>query len=423
MHKCTNCGTEFPTWNRICRFCKKEMTLEKVMLLPNFHKDIHLEEHHTERLPSGFNIFDKVFNGGFLKRYVYFIYAEKGAGKTTFLLQVCFHLKSIFNQVIYFCFDDSRDGINKKCCQYELSGVPPVFIFNIKNFTDLEASINSIKPDLVVIDSLQSMVNYNTQILNTTLNNLKTLSLKYNFSLVLIGEQRKDKSSYLGPSSLGHIVDVLIKLEASRNGELIISTPEKNRDTDDRVSRCFYKRTPKGLVQILESETGIWKRHSNNEKMGLAAFISENGKEYIADEITAAEIPDTIKPMLKIAGMNSDKSKGILAVLQNQFLEISSDYILRANYFTRLSNSAELACYVSILSLVFNKPIAVNTVFIAGVDNQGFLFLVDGMENYVERAKALGYERIIGPKANHPVQSIWEEAETLKEVWEKINES
>jgi len=316
----------------------------------------------------------------------------------------------------------SQDSIKKKCDQYELTNSQPVFYYDFKSITELETTVINIKPDFVVIDSLQSMEKYYNRTLNVTMNTLKTLSHKYNFALVVIGELRKDKISYLGSASIGHIADVLIRIEESRNDEIILSTPEKNRDTDDKTSRCFFRRTYKGLVEILESETGMWRRHSSNEKMGLVTFISENTVDHIADEITAAEIPDTKKPSLKIVGMNSDKAKGILAVLQNNFIEICSEYILRANYSTKLSISADLACFISVLSLLFKKPIPVDTVFIGGVDHQGFLLPVEGMVRRVKRAKALGYERIIGPKANQSVHAIWEEAETLKEVWKKMYE-
>jgi predicted ATP-dependent serine protease len=70
--------------------------------------------------------------------------------------------------------------------------------------------------------------------------------------------------------------------------------------------------------------------------------------------------------------------------------------------------------------VLLNKPVPVDTVFIGGIDNRGYLITVDEMERRVKRAKALGYKHIIGPKVIGSQTLIWEETENLEGIREML---
>jgi DNA repair protein RadA/Sms len=394
------------------------MSLEKKPLAIDTMKAGELTSQELVRLPSGFPFFDKLFKG-FLPTFLYFIHALKGAGKTTFLLQVCAYLVSLGKFVIFFSFDESPEGIKKKCLHYKLNNNLPRFIFENSPGV-IERTISEYHPDFVTIDSLQSLVEYEAKDIVGVLYHLRKIAQKQKFALVVVGEERKDRTDYLGSASIGHIADVLIKMTLGLDDEVIISTPNKNRDTDDRTNRCFFRRTPSGLIEIQESETGYLPRHSEKTVVGLAAFVAKEGHEFFVDEITAA-LMDIRKSSLTIAGMSQAKAKSLLAVLRGTFSFINGEITLRANRTEKLSLDAELACTVATLSLLYKKPVAVDTAFIGGVDNRGNLLPVDGMERRVKRAEALGYKRIIGPRANGSQTVSWEVMETMEDVWKALS--
>jgi DNA repair protein RadA/Sms len=209
-------------------------------------------------------------------------------------------------------------------------------------------------------------------------------------------------------------------MTVGQDGEAVISTPNKNRDTDDRTSRCFFRRTPAGLVEIPESETGYLPRHREKEVIGLAAFVVRDGNDYFVDEMTAVMDQSGGKAILTIAGITHAKARSLLMVLGDNFTLPGAEFALRANRTEKNLGDAELACMMAVLSLAFQKPVPVDTVFIGGVDNRGCLLPVEGMEQRVKRAEALGYKRIIGPGTNGSLAAIWEEAETLKGVWKAL---
>ncbi|MDR2384592.1 MAG: hypothetical protein LBD80_02855 [Tannerella sp.] len=366
-------------------------------------------------LPSGFPFFDLIFFGGFLQSFVYFIHAEKGAGKTTFLLQVGAFLVSIGKSVVFFSFDEDVEGTKKKCLQYGLTTKQPVFIFENRPSV-VEHTIGKYKPDFVVVDSLQSFVQYEAGEIAKVLSHLKKEAQTQKYALVVIGEERKDRKGYLGSTNIGHIVDVLVEMKKGPDDEVIISTPQKNRDTDDRTSRCFFRRTPSGLIEIQESETGYLPRHREKAIIGLAAFVTQENTVFFVDEITAAIDRNTKKTSLTIAGIGQARAKNLLAVLQDSFASINAGITLRANRTEKLTSDAELACMVAALSLLLEKPLPIETVFVGGVDNLGCLLPSYGMEQRVKRAKALGYKKIIGPKAIGSQIVMWEEYETLDDV-------
>jgi DNA repair protein RadA/Sms len=249
---------------------------------------------------------------------------------------------------------------------------------------------------------------------------IKKLAQKFKFALVVIGEERKDRTAYLGPASIGHIVDVIVKMKKGLDGEVVISSSEKNRDTGDETSRCFFRRTSKGFVEMREAETGYLPRHSEEEIIGFAPFVTRNDDGFFVDEITAVTDRVAINNSLTIVGISFAKAKSLLSVLYDVFNVDDISLVLRANRTEKNLGDAELACMIAALSLILKKPIPVGVVFIGDVDNRGYLIPVEGMEQRVKRAKALGYKRIIGPKANGLQEVTWEEAEAVEGVWKAL---
>jgi len=419
MYNCIICKKATPKWSRECPVCSAEHTLEKQHQLPSNSIIEEKTSQIREHLPTGFKIFDFIFGGGFLLGFVYLIHAMRGAGKTTFLLQVCAFLVSLGKSVIFFSFDESEHGIKDKCNKYKLKHLP-IFICE-NNPGVIDRVLLEHNPDFVVVDSLQSLTKYNNDAIVGTLYRLRKEAQKQGFALVIIGEERKDGLDYLGSTSIGHIVDVLVTMIMGLDEEIIISTPKKNRDTDDKTSRCFFRRTPYGLVEILENQTGYRSRHKENSIVGLAAFITKEGIEFTADEITVVTVnTGNEKSSLIITGMSSSKSKNLLALLESNSIINNVSFAIRANRSEKLHNDAELACLMAIKSKALGKSIPIDTVFIGGVDNRGYILPVEGMERRVRRAEALGYKRIIGPRANGTQIACWEEADTIEEILQRL---
>lgn len=416
MFYCKSCGRESPVWKRFCPECNAEKTLEKKPLAFDSKNKEKITRPDLIHLPSGFPIFDSIFAGGFLRGFLYFLHAESGAGKTTFLLKVCSYLVSLGLKVLYFSFDEGINGMKKKCQQYLLTKNMPIFIFE-NNLQVVTGALHEYQPDLVVLDSLQRFAKYDDKNVVSALENLQKKTQRNHFAFIVVGEEQREGNDYLGSAHIGHIVDVQIQLVKEINDEVVISTPKKNRDTDDRSSRCFFRRTPTGLIEIKEEETGYLSRHNEREIVGLATFVAKKGNDFFVDEITAAIIDrNAKKASLIIAGMNNIKAKNLLAVIDKIFELSKVEIVLRSNSIEKLGIDSELACVMAVLSILLRQPIPVHTAFIGSVDNTCHLLPVMGMEQRVKRAKGLGYKRIIGSKAIGSQTAVWEEFDTLESL-------
>ena len=160
MFQCRECKKNFPKWSRVCPVCSSEKSLEKQPMLPNAEKTERIAGPELEHLASGFPIFDRVFAGGFLRAFVYFIHASRGSGKTTFFLQICTFLVRLGKKVVFFSFDESLEGIRKKCLQYKLGQHLPHFVSENSPGV-IERTLLEYRPDFVVVDSLQTLAEYN----------------------------------------------------------------------------------------------------------------------------------------------------------------------------------------------------------------------------------------------------------------------
>lgn len=415
MFICNKCKKMAPKWSRNCPVCSAEHTLEKqLQLTSNDIIEYQLKSSH-ERLLTGFELFNIFF--GFILGFTYFLHAMRGAGKTTFLLQIFNFLVSLGKQVVFFSFDEGEKGIREKCIKYSLSH-SPIFVYE-NDPGVIERMLLEHGPTLVVIDSLQSLVKYDNEAVVAALYRLRKEAQRQEFVLIVIGEERKDGYDYLGSTSIAHIADVIFEMQVGVDDEIVISTAKKNRDTDEKISRCFFRKTQIGLMEISENQIGYRTRHNEKEIIGLAAFIGREGYDFIADEITAAMDTSSKKASLIITGMSNAKAKNLFVVLE-KFLVGEASLVLRANRTQKLNNDAELACLVVVLSKILLKPIPVDTIFIGGVDNRCYLLTVEGMEGRVKRAEALGYKRIIGPRANSTQIACWEEFVTLEAVWKNL---
>jgi DNA repair protein RadA/Sms len=179
MFYCKKCGGTSPFWKKYCPVCSRERTLEKRLSLTDnsIDENLNLNEENLdlselEHLPSGFPIFDRIFDGGFLLTFVYYIWAARGAGKTSFLLQVCSYLESIGKKAVFFSFDESQKSIQKKYVKYGLEKHLSHFVFE-NNPGVIERTLSEFSPDFVVVDSLQSLVRYNNEMSVPTLDRLK----------------------------------------------------------------------------------------------------------------------------------------------------------------------------------------------------------------------------------------------------------
>ena len=203
-------------------------------------------------------------------------------------------------------------------------------------------------------------------------------------------EYNKD-NSFSGPQALAHYTDVKIDGERGRNDEVIFSTSTKNRLGPTGL-RAVFRMTEKGLCEKEEPETGYILRHLLPVTIGLAPFVTPTKHGLTVDEITVAKSQNA---KLILVGGAGSHAAFIAKIIQDQFPDFQTTFIVNANFTDKIGKAAELAIAIALLSAFYQKPIPRDIAFASSLDAFGRLLPLPDMGPSVKRANDQGYTRVI----------------------------
>ena len=244
---CSNCGYESIKWNGQCPSCGEWNTLEesyrkeiknsnKSLNLSGYSKPILLssiENEEDERYSTKINEFDRVLGGGIVKGSIVLLGGDPGIGKSTILLQMCNNLAKT-KKVLYVSGEESRHQLKIRANRLGVN-CDKLFVMAETNIEFVTQEINNQKPDLVIIDSIQTM-NYPdnsssigsiSQVKECT-NLLMATAKSLDIPIIIVGHVNKD-GGIAGPKVLEHIVDSVLYFEGDKQLSYRILRGIKNR--------------------------------------------------------------------------------------------------------------------------------------------------------------------------------------------------
>ena len=265
---CSECGYESLKWNGQCPACgewntfseeikdtSKQTTMsyqksgvyEKPILLNQIKND------DESRYKTGLNELDRVLGGGIVKGSVILLGGDPGIGKSTMLLQVCENLGESL-KVLYVSGEESKRQLKLRAARLNVNSEN----LYIMTETDIESILEEIRqnsPDLVVIDSIQTMNHREltsstgsvTQVKECT-NLLMRLAKELEIPIIIVGHVNKD-GGIAGPKVLEHIVDAVLYFEGDKQMSYRILRGIKNRyGSTNEIGVFSMNRT--GLVEV-----------------------------------------------------------------------------------------------------------------------------------------------------------------------------
>jgi len=170
IFSCTDCGGQVPKWQGQCPHCDAWNTLvESVAEVAASGKNrfnttaaggkvqmlADVEAAEVPRTPTGIVEFDRVLGGGLVQGAVVLIGGDPGIGKSTLLLQTLAHL-SAQKKVLYVSGEESTQQIALRAKRLMLDARGMHLLAEIQ-FEKIQAVIAQQKPDVVVIDSIQTI--------------------------------------------------------------------------------------------------------------------------------------------------------------------------------------------------------------------------------------------------------------------------
>ncbi len=366
-----------------------------------------------KRSLSGFKNLDAVLGGGLVQGSVILLAGEPGIGKSTLLLQLG-HNMAKNNSLLYISAEESIKQIALRAKRLSINNAN-LKIKSLENLEEILALINTLNPDTVIIDSIQTI--YNPSILSSpgTINQVRessNLIIRFakakNITVILVGHVTKD-GYVAGPKVLEHSVDVVLQFENYNLNNLRVIKSIKNRfgPTSDLV---MFNMETTGLSEVLSpSKYLLEHRISDNEKISLpiGSIITVTGKgnNSMLMEVQALAT-QTFYPNPKrvVNGFDYNRMLQIIAVLEKQLNLNLSKFDIYVNIVGGLDindTSGDVGVALSIISSYLNKAISPMALAIGEIGLTGEIRSIGFPDKILKEASALGLSQAIIPRVKN----------------------
>ena len=415
---CQNCGAQHSKWLGQCSSCKEWNTLVEEVIKKSSKVNLGLNSVQLKSKAQLVNEIDfekdprllvedkelnRVLGGGIVPGSLVLIGGEPGIGKSTLLLQISLEIK---NKVLYITGEESQQQIRRRANRIN-NDSNQCYVLNETNVETIISQINTIKPELVIIDSIQTL---QTDIIDSSPGSVSQIkesasqflnySKKTNLPIFLVGHITKD-GGIAGPKILEHMVDVVLQFEGDRNNIYRILRAKKNR-FGSTAEIGIYEMLNSGLRQVTNpSELLI----SNNKTplSGNAIASTMEGIRAILIEVQALVSSAVYgTPQRSTTGFNAKRLNMLLAVLEKRagFKLSSKDVFLNITGGIKIEDPAmDLAVVAAILSSNFNIPLQKRICFAAEIGLSGELRSVPKIDQRINEAEKLGFEILIVSEA------------------------
>lgn len=416
---CQNCGNESGKWMGQCPACKEwntfvEETISKgaggkvrkiETLEPS--KISEIETNGEERIKTGIQELDRVLGGGIVQGSLVLVGGDPGIGKSTLLLQVCQTLTTQKKSVLYISGEESLKQIKMRALRIG-QFTDDLLILCETNLEVASEVIKKLKPQVVVIDSIQTMYNENisaapgsvSQVRESTAL-LMQLAKGNGISIFIVGHVTKE-GVVAGPRVLEHMVDTVLYFEGDRHAAYRILRGVKNRFGSTNEIGVF-EMAEKGLVEVSNPSEYMLEGRPENAS-GSVVACSMEGTRPILIEIQALVCQTNFGlPRRTAVGTDYNRVNLLMAVLEKRFgLQLSScdAYVNIAGGIKMNEPAIDLAIVMAIVSSYQDKVIDEKTIVFGEVGLSGEVRSVSMAEQRVLEAKKLGFTRCIMPKVS-----------------------
>ena len=413
---CQNCGHEENKWLGQCPMCKEWNTFVEEKVSSTKTSDVKdrketqivtlssVSTEEDERMQTTIKELDRVLGGGIVPGSLVLVGGDPGIGKSTLLLQVCQKLSSMKKNVLYISGEESLKQIKLRANRMgEFSD--HLYLLCETNLDIIKGVIERQKPDMVVIDSIQTMYNEEvgsapgsvSQVREST-NILMQLAKGLNISTFIVGHVTKE-GTVAGPRVLEHMVDTVLYFEGDRHASYRILRGVKNRFGSTNEIGVFEMQKS-GLVEV-ENPSEYMLNGRPEHAAGSVVACAMEGTRPMLMEIQALVCKTNFgMPRRTSAGIDYNRVNLLMAVLEKRLglpLSEYDAYVNIAGGIKMNEPAADLGIVMAIISSYKNRPIPEETIIFGEVGLSGEVRAVTMPEQRVTEAKKLGFKTCIIP--------------------------
>ena len=414
---CQNCGYESVKWMGQCPGCQQWNTFveESVTEASSGKKQqrsrkqpVSLAEIQTEkeeRTATGIGELDRVLGGGIVGGSLLLVGGDPGIGKSTLLLQVCRLLSLAGKKVLYISGEESLRQIKLRA-QRLGSFNDNLLLLCETNLTDIREAAQKQKPEIMVIDSIQTMYNEDvssapgsvSQVREST-GMLLQIAKGMGISVFIVGHVTKD-GSVAGPRVLEHMVDTVLYFEGDRHVSYRILRSVKNRFGSTNEIGVFEMRGD-GLAEVRNPSEFMLSGKPQGASGSIVACSME-GTRPILIEVQALVCRSSFGiPRRTAAGTDFNRVNLLMAVLEKRGrmnLSECDAYVNIAGGIKMTEPAIDLAILLAIASSYRDIVIPDRVVAFGEVGLSGEVRAVSMAQQRVREAKKLGFETVILPR-------------------------
>lgn len=413
---CTACGAIHRKWSGRCDACEGWNTIIEEAALsagPGAPKTrgkaitlstLTADEPPPPRALSGMGEFDRVLGGGLVAASAILVGGDPGIGKSTLLLQLVAAFARRGLDCLYISGEEAAAQVRLRAQRLGLADAA-VRLGAETNLRDILTTLDEERPDLVIIDSIQTMwldsvdsAPGSVAQVRASAHELVTLAKRRGTSVVLVGHVTKE-GQIAGPRVVEHMVDCVLYFEGERGHQFRILRAVKNRFGPSGEIGVF-EMTGAGLAEVA-NPSALFLSERGQPAPGSVVFSGIEGTRPMLTEIQALVAPSPLSnPRRTVVGLDGGRLSTILAVLESRcgipftgldvFLNVAGG--MRVN-----EPAADLAVAAALLSAREDIALPADTVVFGEISLSGALRPVSQSENRLKEAQKLGFTTAILP--------------------------
>lgn len=419
VYVCSECGYESAKWIGRCNGCGAWNTmvediqvqsktaatslssLKRASALPLSE----ISESDEHRFVIGISELDRVLGGGIVKGSVVLLSGDPGIGKSTILLQICSALQNGLN-ILYVSGEESAIQIKMRAKRIGVNS-DNVSIMTETDVQSVCEYVMSEKPDLVMIDSIQTMqlselssspgsIVQVRECTNMLLRTGKSLDIP----IFIVGHVNKG-GDIAGPKVMEHIVDTVLYFEGDRNQSYRILRAIKNRFGSTNEIGVF-EMSDRGLREVENASAMMLSGRISNVSGGCITCVIEGTRPILAEVQGLVTTTGFGNPRRMTTGIDFNRLNLLLAVLEKRIGLYYSNLDVYLNIIggIRLDEpAADLAVAMSLVSALRDIPLSDSLVAFGEVGLSGELRSVPRVQARVNEAARMGFTECILPKA------------------------
>jgi DNA repair protein RadA/Sms len=421
IFSCQSCGYQSPKWLGKCPDCggwdgfveERQATgplsvTRNAVVAPSMPVPIDsIEIDHEQRLLTTIHEFDRVLGGGLVQGTLVLVGGDPGIGKSTLMLQVLHGLAGQGRKVLYVSGEESIRQIRLRSQRLETVSSSLLVVSEVEVDAIL-AMVDSIKPEVVVIDSIQTMFSSElgsapgsvSQVREATVR-LMLMAKRSGIPTFLVGHVTKD-GAIAGPKLLEHMVDTVLYFEGDRNHIFRVLRAVKNRFGSTNEIGVFEMKGH-GLEEVA-NPSAVFLSGRPASAAGSVVAASMEGTRPILVELQALTSGTNFgTPRRTILGLDPNRVALLAAVMEKKIGMHLMGYDIFMNVaggVRVIEPAVDLAIVAAIASSFLDKPVADRTVVMGEVGLTGEVRAIGQADTRIYESAKMGFNRCIVPQSN-----------------------